>query len=384
MTSDGELGVRLNWDGRQVTHVEIRSTRSFAAPRILAGKTPSRAAAMVAMLYSVCGVAQRAAANGALDAAGASDVNADPLRSERAVALETIQEHFWRLLIDWPQAVGRQADATPVAMARYRIAAAAGGADGRAVLDDGMAMVELGNELSRLAEKAVYGKAPAEWLTLATLPELDDWAADGATEAASLLREIRAQVPMLGRSDASLMPETGQQALLDVIRPALDRDPDYARRPTWNGRVVETGALARVRMQPLVAAMIDDAGHSVATRLVARLVDLAMLLAGFKSELSEPAASPRIQSFAVSPNGGIASVQTARGLLVHQVELEGGCVADYRIVAPTEWNCHPQGALAQGLAQITVNDWLSPRQQARLVVQALDPCVASHVEVAGA
>ena len=39
-------------------------------------------------------------------------------------------------------------------------------------------------------------------------------------------------------------------------------------------------------------------------------------------------------------------METARGLLMHEIALDGERIADYCIVAPTEWNFHPQGPLA--------------------------------------
>ena len=56
----------------------------------------------------------------------------------------------------------------------------------------------------------------------------------------------------------------------------------------------------------------------------------------------------------------------------------------YTIVAPTEWNFHPQGALAQGLVGRRVADAEHAVRDARVLVQALDPCVACGVEVADA
>jgi coenzyme F420-reducing hydrogenase alpha subunit len=78
---------------------------------------------------------------------------------------------------------------------------------------------------------------------------------------------------------------------------------------------------------------------------------------------------------------GLAQVEAARGVLVHWLRLEGGSVAGHRILAPTEWNFHPQGALAQGLAGLPAGSGLAGL--ARLLVDAVDPCVACHVEVSG-
>jgi Ni,Fe-hydrogenase I large subunit len=381
---EGELAVGLRWDGRRVTGVDIRSTRPFSATRILAHKAPAAAAATVPMLFAVCGGAQRAAAVSALAAAGASDVDADTTRDTYGVALETVQEHFWRLLIDWPQAMGRAPNATPVAATRHRIAAAARTPDGRGTLGDPPTMRELGAELSRLAAQAIYGMPPAAWLDLATLPALDAWTARGATGCATLLGAMLAEMPTLGRSDVRLMPVATREALLGVIVPAQDREPNYARTPTWDGLPVETGTLARVHRHPLVAALIERNGHAASTRFAARLLDLAWALAGISEGAPNDAACPWVQALAVGEADGLAAVQTARGLLVHRVRIESGRVADYRIVAPTEWNFHPDGALASGLAGLPASSRRELQQRARIAVQALDPCVACRVEVADA
>jgi coenzyme F420-reducing hydrogenase alpha subunit len=84
----------------------------------------------------------------------------------------------------------------------------------------------------------------------------------------------------------------------------------------------------------------------------------------------------------VAPGIGRALVETARGLLMHEIVLDGDKVAEYFIVAPTEWNFHPQGPLA-GLAAGGA-DALGSRGAARrgraLAVAALDPCVRWELE----
>jgi coenzyme F420-reducing hydrogenase alpha subunit len=74
-------------------------------------------------------------------------------------------------------------------------------------------------------------------------------------------------------------------------------------------------------------------------------------------------------------------VDTARGLLVHRARATGDRVTDYAIVAPTEWNFHPQGALVRGLDGLFADDERALVRAADLVVQALDPCVACSVEI---
>ena len=86
-----------------------------------------------------------------------------------------------------------------------------------------------------------------------------------------------------------------------------------------------------------------------------------------------------MQSQSLKNNTGVAMVETSRGLLTHVVQLHNNRVINYRIIAPTEWNFHSQGALAQALLSLVPSAQL--KAQAMLVCQAFDPCVAFKVEV---
>ena len=124
MAIEGELSVRLAWDGREVRGVNIASTRPFATARVLAGMTPTDASATVARLYSICCCAQETASARALDAASGVDPAPACDAGTVPVELEAIQEYMWRVLIDWPEAMGREANVPPVSDARRRIAEA--------------------------------------------------------------------------------------------------------------------------------------------------------------------------------------------------------------------------------------------------------------------
>lgn len=378
MSLEGELVVRLAWDGHRVQEARVASTRPFAAARVLQGKTPVEAVAMVPWLFSVCGCAQSSAAAQALASAGASFDDATPATD---VVLETAQEYFWRLLIDWPQTMHHGVDAASVADVRRRIAdhknghALKRGADGSAPLG------ELVAALRKTAAQKIYGMSPAGWLALGDADALQSWADAGATMPARLLGLLFGTMPQLGRSDVALMPFPAREALMQTIVPALEQQPEFARAPTWGGLPVETGALSRVRSQPLVAAVAARSGNSVATRMVARLTELAILLQALAGSSADEYPASWVQAIALAPGEGLGAVQTARGLLLHRASVADGRIADYRIVAPTEWNFHPEGALVCGLRGLVTDDGATLEQKARLAVQALDPCVACAIEV---
>ena len=129
---------------------------------------------------------------------------------------------------------------------------------------------------------------------------------------------------------------------------------------------------------PLVRELRAMHGHACATRLAARLVDLQHLVDGLAGRESLDLSG----GLALDAGVGLGWVQTARGLLLHRVALDTqGRVVEYHVLAPTEWNFHPDGALARGLEAQPVDDEGHLRCGVRLAVLALDPCVGFAIEV---
>ena len=392
MTIEGELTVRLDWDGRRVRRATLRSTRPFAAPRVLVSRTPGEALRTVPLLFSICAHAQAAAAAGAIEAAtGRAGDAATVAAREATVRLETIQEYLWRILIDWPRATGREADVLPVAAARRviapvlaRLAPIAQRTDGSAD-DVGVAVPrELAAELARLVTRHVFGVEPVAWLALRDEDALGAWIARTATPAATLLEELRTRQPALGRSDIGLMRPPLRDELRAAILPAMRSLEGFERTPAWQGVPVETGALARRQSHPLVAAVLARYGNAVATRMVARLAELALVVSCLADSVADHDGERWVDAFPLGDHEGLGVVQTARGLLLHRAQVAEGRVTGYQIVAPTEWNFHPDGALVRGLEGVEATDEAELARDARLAVQALDPCVACRVEVAHA
>jgi len=378
MSIEGEINVTLHWDGRRVRQVDLASTRPLAAMQLLPGRRPADAAALVPRLYALCGHAQGAACAAALRAAGA-DAAELPATDARVVMLEALQETLFRLLIDAPRALSLPPQAAAVGPARANVAAAIAALQAGA--DPSQAVVtQSADALAQSAREFVYGVAPADWLAaIDSAAAFDHWRDTAGTVPARTLARLAASAPDLCRSDTALMPGLDDGAWWSAVVPALQRDPLFARAPTWGGRPVETGALARQCSHPLVAALIARDGCSASTRLAARLVELAGLLQAWPVAAAD--APDWIRAWPLAPGCGLAAVQTARGLLLHQVWLADGRIRDYRVVAPTEWNFHPQGALFRGIVGSEAGDEPALVARTSLAVHALDPCVGFRIEV---
>jgi uptake hydrogenase large subunit len=78
---------------------------------------------------------------------------------------------------------------------------------------------------------------------------------------------------------------------------------------------------------------------------------------------------------------GVAQIQASRGLLIHKVELKNGVIANYQIVAPTEWNFQRSGVAELSLQTLDAHDTTTLRQHAALIINAIDPCVGFELVI---
>src|SRR5690606_20191461 len=104
---------------------------------------------------------------------------------------------------------------------------------------------------------------------------------------------------------------------------------------------------ARMHDHPLLTgALLARYGNGLLTRLAARLLELLALPQRMGELLNGPKLEREIRQSGYG-NGtgiGLGVVEAARGRLVHRVEAVDGKVVCFQILAPTEWNFHPEGA----------------------------------------
>ncbi len=313
----GCVRLRLRIDDGRVAAVAVASERPSVG-RALRGRVADAAVRLVPLLFALCGQAQGRAATLALAAARGEECAAglDP-----AIQREAMREHLWRWLLDLPALLG-----APVMQSEYVAAAAAiqgGQRDDLAALLNGPAIAALQRGLEALEEPAAA--APR------LLPALD----------------ARASLGWWPRLDA-----------------------EFCRLPLWQGAAGETGALARRQGAAQAAAA------PLAARWLARLEELRAWAEG-QTQVGVVGTASAVP---VAAGRGRALVETARGVLMHEIELDGEHIADHLIVAPTEWNFHPQGPLAGWLTGRDAADREVLRAFAARSVAALDPCVRWELE----
>ena len=76
----------------------------------------------------------------------------------------------------------------------------------------------------------------------------------------------------------------------------------------------------------------------------------------------------------------LAAAVARRGLRPLLVDLDAQAHLS-QILAPTEWNFHPDGAAAQALMRLPAQDPAFLRRLAAMLINAVDPCVGYDLRV---
>ena len=171
--------------------------------------------------------------------------------------------------------------------------------------------------------------------------------------------------------------------------------PDTAGAYTWNkaprlaGKVLETGALARqlVDGHPLIRDAAGRCGGSVYTRVLARLLELALVVPAMERWVRElDNGAPYFSHAELPPEGeGMGLTEAARGSLGHWVSIRKGRISNFQIVAPTSWNFSPRdahgvpGALEAALVGAPVLAGETTPVAVQHIVRSFDPCMVCTV-----
>jgi len=313
----GCVRLSLRRDSGRISEVRVASDRPAVA-QYLRGREADDAVRLVPLLFALCGQAQGRAAALALAAARGMEYAS---QLDAAIQREAMREHLWRWLLDLPVQLGELA-------MREEFVAAAG------------------------------------WIGSGRRDELAALLDDPRIEA---LRRRLTEIEDAGDPAPRLLPALDARASVDAW-PRLDAG--FCRMPHWQGAAAETGAIARRQ---------GSAGATTAAfaaRWLARLEELR----DWASGTEKVGAGGTASAAPLGAGRGRALVETARGLLMHEIALDGERIADYFIVAPTEWNFHPQGPLAGWLVGRDANDRQALEAFAARAVAALDPCVRWELE----
>lgn len=388
MNIEGQLSITLACENAEVNQVHIRSSRPLDAVKLLVGKTPEQGLAAVPLLFNICGNAQAYAAHSALSRA--LDIRPEPaadLARQMLVMLETVREHGWRIVLDWSRLLGRESDGRQFAdvLKLIRRIKPMLFEQGEAFRIDSRldlnypALDRIIDELENLVDELIFQGGMQSWLMLKTEAQLLNWLKHNSTLPASLISYIyRQSWQDIGHNTIACLPELD----INELQHQLSHHSTFSRNPEWLGDCFETGPFSRQQSLPLLVDLTARYRNGLLSRIVARLSELASTTTSLRQMLAQLDGAPsRREQVTVDRACGLAQVQAVRGLLIHSVRITEARIDQYQIVAPTEWNFHPGGVVAESLKQLRATDRSVLKQQADWLINVIDPCVRYRIEI---
>ncbi len=389
---ESTLSVRISVANGWIACVDLDGRRPIQAARVLEGRSVDSALATLPLLYRLCGTAQSVAGLRAVEAAMGCATGASS-RSGRSllVACEALEQSLWRILLDWPRCMGLPADEVTLARLRQRIAALARDvfADSRwariggaRVNGSAQALAQAADRLREDLEHALFGDVRPEDV-LDCRSHFEAWCRGTGSPTAAVFEWV-ARHGLERFGGEGIRPADDFDATYIGERLGCDASWQFCSRPDHHGEVRQTGALARLASAPLVRELHAEHGYGLATQLAARLLEVPTLLGEIGDQIGvlSPEEAPELPC--AGTGRALGEVDTARGRLFHWVDVRDGQIARYRILAPTEWNFHPRGPLAEGLTGAPARVLALTRRAAELLVTAIDPCVGVRLEIAEA
>lgn len=345
----------------------LRSTRPDWVARLTQGLPAGRLAATLGNLFSLCGHAQLACADLAVNAALGREPPVAPAVRDRLARL-TLREHLRSIWLDWPRRLPEAPESAASLAAAARVLASAP----ECAAPPGAAGAWL--------EAHAIGMPLAQWLTAWESDPagwLRAWCARSDSLVAGLLRACRpvadsalpGVAPLRVHADAAALRAWAAGLADDAGGGAA------ARQPQWRGACAETGVWTRLNDGS--AQRLDTPWLKLGARL-AESVRLALPEAARSLHARPATAWLSLGALPLAQGAAVAWVEMARGLLIHHVQLDGrgDCARVHacQVIAPTGWNFHPDGAVARALER-----WPRAPGAARRRIDALaaayDPCV---------
>jgi len=395
MNIEGNLEINLCRQDNQPSEVNIQSTRPLQAVKLFQGKSVQQLLELISLLYSVCGTAQAYTALSASQEAMGISINKSISNAQQLlVNLETTREHLWRILLDWPKFINetdqsshvaaRLTNLLPLSKQFLFVEGKAFSLDAQLNSDSAQYQDYIKGRIDEIEEiltGQIFAISTQEWLDSLQHTGLKNWLNHYNTIATRLIHHVfDMNWELSGKNSIQFLPEL-DKALLDQ-RFKQENIEQFIAQPSWDSQFYETTPLQRMQNHPILTQLQEQYSNGLLTRLVARLVELAELPRILHIQLEQIKGNDNIlvpehkgESY------GLAQVEAARGRLVHWIKLKDGIVADFKILAPTEWNFHPNGVAAQGLQNIKADSDEALKTQAELWLNSIDPCVSYELNM---
>lgn len=327
--SAGHIDICISTDQQsRISECTISNLRPKDIGSLLTGLSAEQALQRIPTLFMLCSQAQQVAAFSALSAVQGSEITEQHTkRIATGCALEWLKEHSWQLWQMERELFGQDyALQQSIGLSRHLL-----------------------GEIKKLAPVTLS----AEQVSTET-----DW------------NPIRQLFSSLFSIDVQQFTQLSMQELQswsekDAPYPRLMQEllkPQMREFGAFSGWDIsgESGSIYRQQNHPLLQQAIEQWGGSIASRTLARLLEIALICQ--KTELTLSAVT--------------GTAKASRGDVTHKVSLsEQGVITHYQIDAPTDRYFTKNGLVQQSLIRQSLPDLV----RARLLIWAIDPCVEFNI-----
>ena len=391
MSIAGELKIKMSYTNNQncrQVRSQIESTRPLQASKLFTGKSITQTLTTLPLLFNICSKAQTVTALRAIESATQSPPSKQTESTREAlITLENLREQTLRVVMDWPSAINEQAENQLLSHISLGINQLMQSLDPSSTLTyKSKASTPINNKthnmtlwqsFSKTLSQSIFGSSAQYWLeNISQDEQLEHWADKQQTQTARFIHWLnQKEWKHAGTSTIEHIPSINDNDLLNKL---TKQDQTFTSQPSWNNQCYELSWYSRKYNRQQCAENKQN-HNGIYNRMTARLKEIADLITRLDSFFIDESDLDTTES-AVT---GMAHSEAARGRLTHYVEVENDKINKLVILAPTEWNFHPSGVAVNSLNNLDASSTTELRQQAELLIHAIDPCVGYQLQITG-
>lgn len=395
MPIEGEIKIAVEACSGQVNSVMITSTRPLHITQIFAKKSIHSVSNLLNTVYQLCNTAHQFAFLRLLDKTNVIQLSQNEKHAyQLLLELEIIREHCFSIATKWNQSPNKKIDiyiyiyinilstikeisnvlfqgSNPFSLKNKNL-------ESFSSIKPLMATLEIQLIDAFLGDISVK----EEFFPFLNLDNFTLWLQNSTCHSANFLNDLKDRgFAQIGHVEAKCLPKIDQQDFN-----VLMQNPNFIKQPEYQRQAFETTPLSRQFQHPLIRELSKSYGNGLLTRSVAQLIEIFELLKKIKGAytgLNAETIRYQFQYFKTESEAGV-QLEAARGHLVHQMYITQDRIQAYKILAPTEWNFHPQGVLYKMIQTLTYQNEAHLLEQIKLLVNAVDPCVGFSIEIKNA
>ncbi|AYQ57678.1 hypothetical protein MS2017_2020 [Bathymodiolus thermophilus thioautotrophic gill symbiont] len=385
MPVEGEITIKVKARFSQIEFVEIASSRPLHIAQLFIGKSINTVENIINMLYQLCNIAHRFAFLKLLNENKTIQLSQNEMSAYHLLlALETIKEHCFSIASKWNISKYTSIDVGIISLLttiKEISNTLFTGGDPLSLANKQLQPFEsvekLIFKLEKQLQSLLLGEQVDSNLVFSHLKHFDSWLQTAESKAAIFLNNLQS-LNKIGDVKALHLPDLNLKELGVLLQ-----NDAYIKQPNYQNTLYETTPYSRQSTHSFIEEMTEVNGRGVFTRASAQLFEVFELLHRVKNDYQHIVfenISYTPQFFEIETTA-LTQLEAARGRLVHQMSIRNKTIISYQILAPTEWNFHPNGVLKQMIFSLNFTDKEDLIAKVKLLVNAIDPCVGYSVEV---